>query len=93
MVRYILLYCHLFDCNGEGALGSICHVINKIWVENCVLIRDFLCNLSDELIRCVFIFVGLDEGSWNSNNPPGSFDRGVGIAKVSPKFSGTDLLV
>lgn len=25
------------------------------------------------------VVVGLDEGSWNSNNPPGSFDRGVSM--------------
>lgn len=26
----------------------------------------------------MFLLVGLDEG-WNSNNPPGSFDRGVSM--------------
>lgn len=40
-----------------------------------------------------FVVVGLDEGSWNSNNPPGSFDRGVSMLSDTETIDALSLCI
>lgn len=39
------------------------------------------------------VVVGLDEGSWNSNNPPGSFDRGVSMLSDTETIDALSLCI
>lgn len=61
---------------------------------NCYRVTSFLIRLTFWFYSCMFfVVVGLDEGSWNSNNPPGSFDRGVSMLSDTETIDALSLCI